>query len=332
MKRRLAAVATAITWCVASSVAAGPALDRARAALDDLRYEDAAAALDEALREGGNSPEATAEIYQLMGEVAASRGDRARAVDAFDHLLALAPGATLREGVSPKLTEPFDAARARAGERAPLGLRCAVAAGSVEVEVAADPLGMAAAAYQSGGGSVETAELDGAAALIVVADTVVVEYVGLLDEHGNRLVAVAAVECEQELIAPSRRGARRAEPRAGRSVVGHWALWGGVAVGFAAAGAYFGLDARAKVDELERLVADSAAHDFGEARAVEDDARRSALYANIGFASAGVAAVVAGVLLYRDRHRDRERAPDRGISVTPTVGRGSAGIGVGLRF
>lgn len=332
MSKRLAAAAIATVCLVSSSVLAGPALDRARAALDELRYEDAATALDEALREGANAPEATAEIYRLIGEVSAALGDRQRAVDAFDRLLALDPDAALREGVSPKLQEPFDEARARAGAREPLSLRCAIADDAIEVQVTTNPLGMAVAAYQSGSGAVDTAELDGGNAVIVVVDPVLVESVGLLDEHGNRLVAVAAAACEQEMAAPGRRGTatRGREARdGGGSIAGHWALWGGVAVGFAAAGTYFALDTRAKVDELDEMVANSSAYEYAEARALEDDARRSALFANIGFAAAGVTAIVSGVLLYRDRERATERA---NLTVAPTVGPGGAGVRVGVRF
>jgi len=328
-----AASAAAAVSLVAAVSHAGPELERARAALDDLRYEDAAEALDEALRAGDNGPADVQEIYRMRAEVAAALGDRGEAVAYFDRLLALDPNAAMREGASPKITEPFETARSRAGARKPLGFRCEVGDGAVEVRVEADPLSMAAGAFEQGGGDYETAELEGREAVIVVADAVLAEEVGLLDEHGNRLTAKAVAECGQEMVSPARgRHTKSARPRDdGGSILGHWALWGGVAVGFAAAGTYFGLQARSDIDDLEALVADSSSHEFSEAQALEDHARRNALFANIGFAAAGATAIVSAVLLVRGA-KDSGEGARKTVVVSPTAAPGSVGVTFAMPF
>jgi hypothetical protein len=87
------------------------ALDKAREAMGELRYEDAGKALDRAIKSGTNTPAEMVEIYLMQGEVRASLGDDDAAAEAFERALVLDASAELREGLSPKIREPFTAAR-----------------------------------------------------------------------------------------------------------------------------------------------------------------------------------------------------------------------------
>ena len=61
-------------------------------------------------------------IYSLEGELCGATGDRARAVEAFRLALALHKGYQPRAGSSPRILEPFEEAKRRAGR--PLSAQC----------------------------------------------------------------------------------------------------------------------------------------------------------------------------------------------------------------
>lgn len=73
----------------------------------------------------------------------------------------------------------------------------------------------------------------------------------------------------------------------------------------------------------------SAEHEYSEAVEMEDSARRNALFANIGFAAAGGAAIVAGVLLMRGRG-DKPAADE--VVVAPTATPRGLGVTIAMPF
>ena len=105
----------------ASSAALGSTsgwLEQAAAAYDEMRLEDARAALDRAMRDPSNTRQHLADIYRMQGLVEASIGQPIAAKRAFAEMLVLAPDATLPDDLSPKIASAFDAARASLpGER-----------------------------------------------------------------------------------------------------------------------------------------------------------------------------------------------------------------------
>lgn len=311
---------------------ANPQLERAKAALDDLQFEDAYDALDEALRAGDSDVEQTVEIYRLLGEVAAALGQADEATDAFEILLTLDPEHQLSEGVSPKISEPFENARSRVDGRGSLRFSCEITSKdpmTVEVVADANPLDLAAGGFVvDGRGETREPLVAGSASITLDVGERAIE-VGIADESGNRIAVVSASECDDDtevvLTEPT-----PPKPRDdGGSMFGHWALWGGVAVAFGAAGMYFGLQASSDVDELSDIYANSAEYEFSEAVEMEDSARRNALFANIGYAAAGGAAIVAGVLLLR---RGNDEPAAREVVVAPTATPHGMGVTIAMPF
>jgi hypothetical protein len=93
-------------------------LAQAAAAYDEMRLEDARAALDRAMRDPSNTRSHLVEIYRLQGLVEASIGQPIAAKRAFAEMLVLAPDAKLADDLSPKIQSAFDSARASLpGER-----------------------------------------------------------------------------------------------------------------------------------------------------------------------------------------------------------------------
>ncbi len=327
-------VATIAAVALAPAVAlANPQLERARAALDDLQFEDAYDALDEALRAGDSDLEQTVEIYRLLGEVAAALGQQDEAADAFEILLTLDPEQQLPEGVSPKISEPFENALSRVDGRDPLRFSCEITSNdpmTVQVIVDSNPLDLAVGGFVvDGGGESREPLVAGSASITLEVGERPIQ-VGLADESGNRIAAVPASECEDETEVVLTDLAPPVEPKDdGGSILGHWALWGGVAVAFGAAGTYFGLQATSDVDELNDIYANSAEYEYSEAVEMEDSARRNALFANIGYAAAGGAAIVAGVLLLR---RGSDEPAAREVVVAPTATPHGMGVTIAMPF
>src|SRR5690242_20742050 len=122
-------------------LAADPLAD-ARAAMDELRFDQALVALDQAERSGANGPSQMADLARMRGQALASMGRGDEAVTAFRRWLALEPHASLPDGSSPKIARPFEQAQKVA---VPLKVHHDVStAGVVTLFVDADPLNMVA--------------------------------------------------------------------------------------------------------------------------------------------------------------------------------------------
>jgi predicted secreted protein len=130
--------AIALVVCVATSAHADDDLAEAIRLEAALEYDQALAVVTRILDRGtATDPAQVAELHFYAGRLAAGldRTDLAR--DHFARALALKPDLALPAGTSPKLTAPFDAARA-----ATVPLR--VHATDHQVFVDADPLGLVA--------------------------------------------------------------------------------------------------------------------------------------------------------------------------------------------
>ena len=324
-------------------------LARARAQLDASDYLAARDSLAAALAAGRSGPAELAEIYRLSGQVAGALGQPAAAEDFFRRLLALAPRATLPPGTSPKMARPFAAARAWAKDHDPLRVKVETAAAppALTLVVLSDPHGMVASARATvrvagrPEATVEGAGRDRIELALPRAARIDVLLAGL-DEHGNRLVELGTADVPivvvgaEERPAPPDAKPRPAVPPAPpppprrRALYARWWLWGGAALGFAAAGAWFGLAARGAIDDLEALNADSQNHRFEEALDVEDRARRDLLLFDVAAAAAGACAVAA-VLLYLTEPRAEPPRAGR-ARVAPAPARGGAAVLVEIRF
>jgi hypothetical protein len=335
-------VAVAISIAGAAPVCAdelNPDLEQARRQKRALRYDEARASLDRALARGGNSPAQLAEIYRLRGEVAAGLGDRRAAEESFRRLLALVPTASLPAGVSPKIADPFAAARASLAGRPPLSVTHQIERGAspaLVVVVESDPIGMVAGArvqYLRPGGRWITSEVRGRGRLRLAlpAEQLLSLAIAIIDDTGNVLVGFGSRDRPLE-VATAAPGASPRPPDDDRqrspSLIARWQLWAAVAVSFGAAGSYFAIDTARAENDLDAIYDRAGTTEFADVMDRIDDlesrGERSALLANIGFGIAGASALTAAILLIRDAS-GRERTA--GVSLAPSAG----GLTVGWR-
>lgn len=334
-------------WLLAPAPArAEPSLlARAQAALDDLRYEDAAELADRAWRAGGNRRDDLVAIFRLAGQVAVTLGKGELAESHFERLLALDPEAQLPDGISPKIAARFSAAKARTSGRLRAGFRSDGTA--VSAEVTSDPAKMVSSLRAKAGKEVKEAIAPDPLTVTLSVDHPIEVEVALLDEFGNVLVddrvvvepAAAAVRAPlrtqavvgQSLaernaaaaVAPAVRPEIDEEDRPqkhGQPVYTRWGVWAGAAGVLGATGIVFGLKSRSDQNELDALNSQSGGHDFRDASSVEDSLRRHALIANVSFVLAAGAGTAA-FLLWRHERRSR---------VAPIVARGA--VGAKIRF
>ena len=136
-------------------------------------------------------------------------------------------------------------------------------------------------------------------------------------------------------------GSSPAKNSDGSSVFAHPALWTGVvALVAAGAGTAFGFSVRAAENDLDDLNQKAAIEGsmipWTQARDLQDKAEKRALYSNVAFGVAGVAAITT-VVLYLvidtsdpDEPATKESATVKGL--TPTVGKDSVGVSFIGRF
>jgi tetratricopeptide (TPR) repeat protein len=291
-------VLVAVLLAVADAHAAP--LDKAKAAIEQSDYFSARSALDEALRSGTNNRDELAEIYRLSGYVSAALGDTVAATTAFERCLALAPNSALPAGTSPRIVKAFTTAQDTFKTKKPLEIKTATTPDppTVTIEVVNDPLTMIAKLQA-------IVVVDGKPEQKIdkpTAATVTIELpkgkridlrVAAIDEHGNHLRSARKPSLVTSASDPRGRRAgpkpipKPGKPYAARPLYLQWWLWGGAAVAVLGAGSYFGIEAvRAKGDLVE-INAESSNHQFAEAQAIESDARRSVLLANIGWIAGG---------------------------------------------
>ena len=294
---------------VAEAAADNPDLDRAWALKAELRYQEAAEAIEAARKRGGAEPGELARMWRLAGEIAAGLERRDRAVDAFARYLALAPDAQLPPGVSPKLAEPFAAARRRlAGRR--LSLTPAVQGRRVVLEVS-DPLSMIAEVRIERGPGQRLASRTAPPYAATIPGTEAASLTALaLDDAGNVLSVAGDINVEAIITIKTE------PPRPLYARPLFWAAGAGVAGAVAATFGILALDAQSELDDLTaRARSEPFSVTFEDIEATRDRGRRHALVANIGFAVAGAAAITAGVLWLTDRDSDRVEPATGGVAV-----------------
>jgi len=326
---------------VEASAWAGDPLADGRAAVAESDYVAARPALAAALEAGGHGPDELAEIYRLTGIVEAALGDAKAATDAFTQLLALSPKATLPAGTSPKLKRPFDAAVRYFKTHAPLALTIETVASppTITLVSGSDPLGMVAKAhvvFTVDGGPERTKDVIASERtdIALPAARRIDARLAALDAHGNRLIEIGSKEVPivivgqpgPEPVAPVVVAAHPVEPARSRvaaagplPVYRRWWPYAAATAVFGGAAGYFAWTARSDSQQLDRLNADSVHHQFSEAKSVEDHARRSALFANIGLGVAGAFAIVSGVMYLAAPHDHLETR----ITAVPVAGGGA---------
>jgi len=283
---------------------------RLQAALD---YEGALAVVDKAIAHGGADPDRLAELHLLGGELAAGLDHPDVATDHFARLLALKPGVRLPDGTSPKITEPFDAARGK--NVPPLHVTPTYIHGVVTIVADADPLhlvrGMEVHIINQLGAADEVSEPS--SLRIVLPTGARATEVHALDEYGNR-VWLGAIS----------------EPPPVPVTVKWYDNWKTYAIAGIVATA-FGLYAWQKLsndqDAWDALREDDGQHDFTELDKLRANGDKWALAANISFGLAAALAITTAVEAIRHRPR-----PDDRVGLRLTSGPGSVGLGIAGGF
>jgi hypothetical protein len=302
------------------------AIDDAKRALAELRYDDALKVVEEALHRGEAGPKQVRELFALAGQAAGSMNDQAGARLWFRRWLSVEPSGQLPPDTSPRITGLLDEARtslrgselrARALRRGPgagAGAGAgADAGGNVDVVIQSDPVGLAEG-VRAGERRVSL-RAGATVSAVVVSDADVVD---VLDHDGNTIVQLR-VE-----MAPRAESAVSVRARGARAWWARWPAWAiatGSLVVVGGAGLGVALDARGKIEDLN---ANSASHEFSEARAVERRFDGAQWAARFAIGGAAVAGVVGTVLFVRERGERGERG---GVSVQ--VGGGGAAVSWG---
>jgi len=312
----------------------------ARKAVAESDYVAARPALTTALEAGGRSPEDVVEIYRLGGIVEAALGDAKAATEAFTRLIALSPRAALPDGTSPKIRRPFDAAVRYIAGHGGLEVKTETASQppTITLVVVSDPLNMVAAAravFIVDGGPERTTDVEASERTDVVLPPGrrIDARIAALDAHGNRLVEIGTREVPIVIVgdAPAPIAPPPPPPRKPPVVVRaappplyrRWWPYAAASVAFAGATGYFAWSMRSETDELDRIIANSVPHRFGDARAVEDRARRDALLTNIGLGVTGAFALAAGAMyLWTPREHVETR-----VTAVPVRGGGAVVLG-----
>lgn len=158
-------------------------LGQAKLLIEQVRYDEAQRLLITALEGGGNQPPAMREIYKLLAASAVALGRPDDAEKYYRAWISLEPKAALEAGASPKLREPFDAAKSYITANGPLDVAAELVADSeVRLHVISDPLALARSARLRDEG--EAAPIVDRGAVVGGQGSVVL----VIDRHGNTLV------------------------------------------------------------------------------------------------------------------------------------------------
>jgi hypothetical protein len=294
-----------------------PDLPQAQLFLEELRYTEAASALDAARARPGNDRATLLKILELQGVVAAMLRQPVKARTAFQTLLSLAPDHQLVGEYAPRVMTPYFEARGWVDEIGALRLEALPAVKSdttverLAVRLASDPLKLGRAVRfhvrsDSAAWSQQEVPLEQGEASVETRGGQVQWWVELLDEHQAVLALVGSSEepfTEITAQAQALLDALRRGPQAERSVTplrttGYVLL--GLAAGTGAAGGFFGLRSRSARAEVEAAPVDERGVTIGltqrQAQELDERARSSARLANVLFGVAGVATVAGGTL------------------------------------
>jgi len=265
-------------------------LGQAQLALDDIDFEGARALVAQAIEAGDLDAAQLALAYRVAGEVAASVDDAAAARDHFVRWLLLDPAASLGDGQSPKIVEPFTAAQVEVARLGAFTVEASATRAAAKIRLALDahdPLALIEGfrVRLASGALIEHRGLD--VELPADDDTTFAGTVIVFDAHGNTL-AEREVSSEPTpevvVLGPTTRSNRF--PTLVRWPT--WAVLTGVTAGI---GGYFAVQVRGDRDDLAAINADPGAHSFDEVTDVTARGDRHALYANLAFGVAAAAAI-----------------------------------------
>jgi hypothetical protein len=287
------------------------AIEDAKRALAELRYDDALKVVEDALHLGQAGPRQVRELFALAGQAAGSMNDQAAARLWFRRWLSVEPGGQLPADTSPRITALLEEARAslRGSELRARALRRRA---EVDVVIQSDPVGLAEAVRAGDRTTVSLRAGPTVSAVVANAS----EVVDVLDHEGNTIVQLRV-----EMAPIAETAAADARPPGPRPWWARWPAWAiatGSLVAAAGTGLAVAIDARGKIDDLN---ADSTSHEFSEARALERRFDGAQWVARFAIGGAAITGVVGTVLFVRGR--------DESSGVTVQVGGGGAAVSWG---
>ncbi|MFY0575650.1 tetratricopeptide repeat protein [Cystobacter fuscus] len=300
-------------------------LPRARLLLEELRYTEAARALEQARAQPGNDRDTLLEILEMQGVVAGMLQQPAKARAAFQTLLVLAPDYRLKGDYAPRVVTPFFEAKGWVSDKgAALRLEALPTSGAdnlLTVQVKPDVLNLGRSVRfhlrEAGAGWREQEQpLTEGKASVEKKGTRVEWWAELLDERRAVLTSLGSDTSPLGAPAPGAIAATPAplpapvsplpgkQPQVARApglplrTLAYVSL--GLAVGAGAAGGYLGVQSNQARARVVGAPVDEAGLTVGltqrEAFALDARARSQAQWANILFGVAGAAAIAGGTL------------------------------------
>ena len=293
-----------------------PDLPQARLLLEELRYSEAATALEAARARPGNDRATLLEILELQGVVAGMLRQQVKARTAFQALLSLAPDHQLVGDYAPRVMTPYFEARGWVDEIGALRLEPAPVEktdASIErlaVRLPSDPLQLGRVVrfhvrLDTAPWSAQEAPVENGEASVAVRAGQVQWWVELLDENQAVLTTIGSAQAPlteitvraQSLAEALKRGPEEKTLTPMRTT-GYVLL--GAAAASGVAGGLFGLRSSSARSELKDAPVDEQGLTIGltqrQAQALDEKARSSARLANVLFGVAGVTAIAGGTL------------------------------------
>ena len=307
---RLAAIGVVVCIVASTRAHADPELVRARELEAALEYDAALAIVDQVLARGDADPARFVELHLFAAKLAAGLDRGTLAAQHYAIVLAVRPDTALPAGTSPKLTEPFVAAKARA---TPLVVSARAVQGLVTLETR-DPLGLVTgiAVHTIDRAGQHRDVIDRAALRVVIPNDATAIEVAALDRAGNRIWVGPPVTAVTP-VTP-------APTSTSTPIYARWSTWAIASGGALVLGGVFAWRVSVAQNEFDDLRDASPPADFSKLEAVEARGKRWALTANLTFGVAAVAAIATGVFYLR-----RDESSAVALTAGPGVGLGLAG-------
>jgi hypothetical protein len=256
---------------------------RLEAALD---YDAALVIVEREIARGAADRDRVVTLHMFAGRLAAGLDRVDKAEYHFARVAALAPTTTFADGTSPKITEPFDAVRART---APLHVTTSIGGTAIAIIASPDPNRIVAGILVelADGGNVKERD----ALRVGLPAGATATHVFALDAYGNRV-------WREHVGNAVRRDDMR--PATLRPIHARWPLWAtGTVVALAAGGvcAWRMDKAQREFDRLKMMPVELARLEDVEARG-----KRWALAANLSFGVAATTTLVAIITAARGSH------------------------------
>ncbi len=276
---------------------------KAEQALLDLDFDNARNEIKRALRSGENTPKQLERIYSLFAIIEASFGKVKLAVVFFRRALAINPSFQLPEGLSPKITKPFNTAKVETNSRSLQLTTCSPSAkNSVHISIS-DTNSLvkrieAIIVDEDGNKCRRIARHKKDITFGFKKQTVRDVSIRFLDKYGNTVIDACKLNIDpvEDKLEKSFQPDSNARPSP--SWIGNWKTWGIASVGLSLAGAYWSERRNETKQELNRHIAKSEMYDFTSAKEIEKRGVFETQMTNAFLGMAAASVLVTGYLWF----------------------------------